>query len=248
MMAATLAEGETVIHGAALEPETVDLAHFLTAMGAEIQGPGPSRVVVRGVTALRPCTYKVMYDQIEAATYLIGAAMTGGDVAVKGADATYLSLLLTKLRDAGADAETTATGIRVQGHVPSRPFELKTGPYPEFPTDLQPQMMALATIADGKSLIQEGIYPDRFNHAPELVRLGANIDVKEPTAVVNGVHRLYGAYVMASDLRAGAALVLAGLVAEGETHVRRVYHIDRGYENMEGKLGALGARIRRVEE
>lgn len=248
MMAATLAEGETVIEGAAQEPETVDLANFLRAMGAYIEGAGTSEITVRGVSSLRPAAYGVMNDQIEAGTYLLAGVITAGDVTVRGADAEYLFLFLDMLREAGATAEVVDGGVRVTAAMPIRPLEVRTGPYPAFPTDLQPQLTAALTLASGRSVVVEGIYPDRFNHAPELGRLGAHIEVAPPMAIINGVHKLYGAYVMAADLRAGAALVLAGLAATGETHVRRIYHIDRGYEKMEEKLRSLGAEITRVRE
>jgi UDP-N-acetylglucosamine 1-carboxyvinyltransferase len=248
IMAATLADGVTVVEDAAREPETVDLVDMLNAMGAKIEGAGTPEITVTGVDRLEPCAYDVMTDQIEAATYLLAGAITGGDVEVEGADAEYLSLFCEKLREAGVAVGASDGGLAVQGRLPVAPLEIRTGPYPAFPTDLQPQMTALLSLASGRSVVVEGIYPDRFNHAPELVRLGAHLDVTPPTAIINGVHRLYGAFVMASDLRAGAALVLAGLAAEGETNVRRIYHVDRGYEGMGEKLAALGASIRRVEE
>jgi UDP-N-acetylglucosamine 1-carboxyvinyltransferase len=248
IMAAVLAEGVTVIEDAAREPETVDLANMLRAMGARIDGAGSPEITITGVERLAPCEYHVMRDQIEAATYLVAGAITGGDVTVEGADPEYLKLFGEKLVQAGVGFEGRGGGVRVRGEVPVKPLEIRTGPYPAFPTDLQPQMTSLLTLASGRSVIVEGIYPDRFNHAPELGRMGAHVEVTPPTAVVNGVHRLYGAYVMASDLRAGAALVLAGLAAEGETNVRRIYHIDRGYERMEDKLRALGVSIERAEE
>lgn len=248
LMAAVLAEGVTVIEDAAREPETVDLVNLLTAMGAQIEGGGSAEVVVTGVDELHPAEYEVMRDQIEAATYLLAGAITGGDVAVEGADPEYLQLFSAKLAEAGAEVEPAPGGLRLRGKLPLGPLEIRTAPYPGFPTDLQPQMTALLTLASGRSVVVEGIYPDRYNHAPELARLGANVEVTPPTAIINGVHKLYGAYVMASDLRAGAALVLAGLAAEGETDVRRIYHIDRGYEGMEQKLTGLGASVRRVAE
>jgi len=248
LMAAVLAEGVTVIEDAAREPETVDLVNLLTAMGAQIEGGGSAEVVVTGVDELHPAEYEVMRDQIEAATYLLAGAITGGDVAVEGADPEYLQLFSAKLAEAGAEVEPAPGGLRLRGKLPVGPLEVRTAPYPGFPTDLQPQMTALLTLASGRSVVVEGIYPDRYNHAPELARLGANVEVTPPTAIINGVHKLYGAYVMASDLRAGAALVLAGLAAEGETDVRRIYHIDRGYEGMEQKLTGLGASVRRVAE
>ncbi|HUV86478.1 MAG TPA: UDP-N-acetylglucosamine 1-carboxyvinyltransferase [bacterium] len=248
MMAAALADGVTVIEDAAREPETVDLVNMLNAMGARIEGAGSAEITVTGVGGLEPCEYDVMADQIEAATYLLAGAITGGDVTVEGADAEYLGLFSEKMREAGVALEVSDGGLTARSALPVAPLEIRTGPYPDFPTDLQPQMTALLSLASGRSVVVEGIYPDRFNHAPELIRLGAHLEVTPPTAVINGVHRLYGAFVMAADLRAGAALVLAGLAAEGETNVRRVYHVDRGYEGLEDKLTSLGASIRRVEE
>ena len=248
IMAAVLAEGVTVIEDAAREPETVDLVNMLRAMGAKIEGAGSPEITITGVAALEPCEYHVMRDQIEAATYLVAGAITGGDVTVEGADPEYLKLFGEKLAEAGVGFESRDGGVRVRAELPVAPLEIRTGPYPAFPTDVQPQMTSLLTLAAGRSVIVEGIYPDRFNHAPELGRMGAHVEVTPPTAVVNGVHRLYGAYVMASDLRAGAALVLAGLAAEGETNVRRVYHVDRGYERLAEKMEALGASIERAEE
>jgi UDP-N-acetylglucosamine 1-carboxyvinyltransferase len=247
-MAAALAEGVTVIEDAAREPETVDLVNMLTAMGAQIEGGGSAELVVTGVDELRPAEYEVMRDQIEAATYLLAGAITGGDVAVEGADPEYLTPFTAALAEAGVGVEPVAGGLGLRGELPVGPVEIRTAPYPGFPTDLQPQTTALLSLASGRSVVVEGIYPDRYNHAPELARLGANVEVTPPTAVINGVHKLYGAYVMASDLRAGAALVLAGLAAEGETNVRRIYHVDRGYEGMEEKLTSLGASICRVAE
>jgi UDP-N-acetylglucosamine 1-carboxyvinyltransferase len=248
LMAAALAEGVTVIEDAAREPETVDLVNMLTAMGAQIEGGGSAELVVTGVDELRPAEYEVMRDQIEAATYLLAGAITGGDVAVEGADPEYLTPFTAALAEAGVGVEPVAGGLGLRGELPVGPVEIRTAPYPGFPTDLQPQTTALLSLASGRSVVVEGIYPDRYNHAPELARLGANVEVTPPTAVINGVHKLYGAYVMASDLRAGAALVLAGLAAEGETNVRRIYHVDRGYEGMEEKLTSLGASICRVAE
>jgi UDP-N-acetylglucosamine 1-carboxyvinyltransferase len=248
MMAAALAEGTTVIEDAAREPETVDLANLLIAMGARVEGAGTRDITIHGVKELRPATYRVMNDQIEAATYMLAAVITAGDVVVKGADGAYLEPFNAKLREAGVTIDDVAGGLRVRASRPIKPVEIRTAPYPGFPTDLAPQMAAALTLAAGRSVVIEGIYPDRFQYAPELIRLGAHVEVAAPTAVINGVHRLYGAFVMASDIRAGAALVLAGLAAEGETNVRRVYHTDRGYEGFEDKLRSLGAKIQRVKE
>jgi UDP-N-acetylglucosamine 1-carboxyvinyltransferase len=248
MMAAALAPGVTVIEDAAREPETVDLADLLRAMGADVRGAGTAEVTVEGVAELKPCDYTVMNDQIEAATYLLAGVITRGDVVVAGADGAYLTPFTEKLAEGGARFDAADGALRAAADAPLRPVAVQTAPYPGFPTDLAPQTAALLTLAAGRSTITEGIYPDRFQYGPELVRLGAHVEVAPPTATINGVHRLYGAYVMASDIRAGAALVLAGLAAEGETNVRRIYHLDRGYENMDDKLTKLGAEITRVQE
>jgi UDP-N-acetylglucosamine 1-carboxyvinyltransferase len=247
-MAATLAEGVTVIEDAAREPETVDLCNLLRGMGARLEGAGSREIVVEGVQSLRPCDYRVMNDQIEAATYMMAGAITGGDVAVLGADAEYLEPFDAKLGQAGVEVIRQEGAVRVRASLPLAPLDVRTAPYPGFPTDLAPQLAAVMALAAGRSVIVEGIYPDRFQYAPELARLGAHVEVNPPAAIINGVHKLYGAYVMASDIRAGAALVLAGLAASGETNVRRIYHIDRGYEGMEDKLTKLGAEIKRVGE
>jgi UDP-N-acetylglucosamine 1-carboxyvinyltransferase len=248
LCAACLAEGTTVIEGAAREPETVNLANLLIAMGANIDGAGSGEITVEGVKELRPVRFKAMRDQIVAGTYLIAGAITGGDVKAVGADADYLSFLLNPLSEMGVDIETGGGWVRAGCDGGLGPAIVHTKPYPGFATDLQPQTMALCCIAEGRSVFVEGIYPDRFNQVPELVRLGANITVEGNTAIVDGVGTLTGAYVMASDLRAAASLVLAGLVAEGESNVRRVYHLDRGYDRMEEKLNKLGAAIKRVGE
>ncbi len=249
LLAATLARGTTRIQNAALEPEVVDLARLLRKRGASISGEGTSTVVVEGVERLSgtgSAPHVVVPDRIEAGTYLAAGALTAGDVTVAGARASDLPAFLSALAAAGASVEETESGVRVRRDGPLRPVDLATGPHPGFPTDLQAQFMALMTQAEGTSRIAETIFENRFLHAVELVRLGAGIDVEGHTATVHGPSRLQGAPVTASDLRASAALVLAGLVAEGETLVRRIYHLDRGYSGMEGKLTALGAGVERV--
>jgi UDP-N-acetylglucosamine 1-carboxyvinyltransferase len=254
MMAACLARGRTVIHGAACEPEVVDLGQCLKAMGARIEGLGSPRVVIEGVEALTGADWSVIPDRIEAGTYLIAGAMTGGRVRVTGCRPEHLSVLLERLRDAQVPIEVGPDWIETQPYRPRderqrpRSTDVTTHPFPGFPTDLQAQWMSLMTMADGISIITERIYPDRYMHLAELLRLGAQIRREGSAAVVRGSARLSGAPVTASDLRASAALVLAGLVAEGETEIHRVYHIDRGYERIEERLRPLGAVIRRVSE
>ncbi len=247
MMAAALAEGRTVIEHAACEPEIEDLARFLIRMGASIEGAGSHRLVIRGVRRLDGASYTVIPDRIEAGTFMAAAAATGGSVLVRGARAEHLDAVLDRLRDAGASFSVEDGCVRVE---PARlkGVELTTMPYPGFPTDMQAQFMAMLSVAEGTSTITEKVYPERFMHAAELVRLGAHISVQGTTAVVEGAAGLSGATVMASDLRASAALVIAALVAEGATEIRRVYHLDRGYEGLVEKFRALGAEIRREEE
>jgi UDP-N-acetylglucosamine 1-carboxyvinyltransferase len=246
MMAATLAEGTTTLENAAREPEVTDLARCLVAMGARISGAGTDRIVVEGVPRLAGATHAVMPDRIEMGTFLAAVAATGGDATVEGATGGALDAVLDKLREAGAEVEAGPEAIRVSRRGPLKAFNLRTAPYPAFPTDMQAQMMALATRADGTSVITETIFENRMMHVQELVRLGADIDVEGNSAIVRGVHKLTGADVMATDLRASACLVIAGLMAEGTTTIDRIYHLDRGYERIEEKLGALGASIRRV--
>jgi len=248
MMAATLAEGRTVIESAACEPEIVDLAACLNAMGARVQGAGSPRLVIDGVEGLRAAEHTVVPDRIEAGTFLIAAALSNGEIRLHNARMDHLMAVVHKLREIGAIVEADDGVAVVSCARRLEPVDVTTQPYPGFPTDLQAQLMTLLTLADGNSVITEKIFPDRFMHVAELLRMGANIRKEGPTAIVTGVKHLTGAPVMASDLRASAALVLAGLVARGQTVVRRVYHIDRGYEQIERKLGALGADIRRVEE
>lgn len=247
MAAAVLAEGTTVLENAAMEPEVTDLAVFLNALGAKIEGAGTARIVIHGVQRLEGGRHTVVPDRIETGTFLVAAAMTGGRVTAHRVRPDTLDAVLDKLRQAGASIDTTADSITLdmQGRRP-RAVDLTTAPYPAFPTDMQAQFMALNCVAEGVGVINETIFENRFMHVNELLRLGADIRVEGHTAIVRGVASLGGAPVMATDLRASASLILAGLVAEGETTIDRIYHLDRGYENIEGKLGALGARIRRV--
>jgi UDP-N-acetylglucosamine 1-carboxyvinyltransferase len=246
MMAATLAEGETVIENAAREPEVVDLARCLASMGAKIEGAGSDAIRIQGVRSLGGATHHVMPDRIETGTYLAAAAAAGGKVRLTGTAPDSLDATLEKLREAGARVGLSDSTIELE--MPGRPaaVSLRTAPYPGFATDMQAQFMALAAVARGTAVITETIFENRFMHALELQRLGADIRLEGNTAVVNGVERLQGAKVMATDLRASAGLVIAGLVAEGETVVDRIYHLDRGYEALETKLSALGARVVRI--
>jgi len=246
MMAATLADGETVIENAAREPEVVDLAQALVAMGARIEGAGTDRVVVHGVARLHGAAHRVMPDRIEAGTFLCAAAATGGEIRLTSAAPASMDATLEKLREAGARIETGDDWISLSMRGRPRAVDLRTAPYPGFATDMQAQLMALNTVAEGTGVITETIFENRFMHVLELQRLGADITIEGSTAVVRGVPRLSGAAVMATDLRASAGLVIAGLVADGETVVDRIYHLDRGYEAMEAKLAAVGARIERI--
>ena len=248
MSAATLAEGRTVIECAACEPEIVDLAEFLNAMGAHVTGAGSPRVVIEGVGALRGCEHTIIPDRIEAGTFMIAAAMTNGDVTLTNVRLDHMMAVIDKLREIGVTVESDNGDAAVASARRLEPTDATTQPYPGFPTDLQAQLVALLCLADGNSAVTEKIFPDRFMHVPELLRMGANIRKEGPTAIVTGVRRLVGAPVMASDLRASAALVLAGLIAKGTTTVRRVYHIDRGYDHIEAKLRVLGANIVRADE
>jgi len=249
MMAACLADGETVLENAAREPEVVDLANCLAAMGGRIQGAGTSTITVQGVPKLHGAQYRVLPDRIETGTYLVAAAMTRGRVRIRDTDARLLDSVLQKLRAAGAEVTTEASAITLdmKGRRP-RAVDVHTTPYPGFPTDMQAQFMALDCIAEGAGTIVETIFENRYMHAQELLRLGADIQIQGNTAIVTGRESLTAAPVMATDLRASASLVLAGLVAQGETRVDRIYHIDRGYEHIEEKLKQLGARIRRVSK
>ncbi len=248
MMAATLAEGVTRIESAACEPEVVDLANFLNAMGARITGAGSPCITVTGVATLHGATHEVIPDRIEAATYAVAAAATDGEVTLLGARADHLHAVLDKLSDAGVKVVRRGEALTVSRNGRLRPVDITTLPYSGFPTDVQAQMMVLMTLTPGISIITERIFEARFMHVSELARLGADIEIEGPSAIVKGGKRLSGAPVMASDLRASAALVIAGLAARGKTQVNRVYHLDRGYENIDGKLRQLGARIERVEE
>ncbi|GAB3342920.1 UDP-N-acetylglucosamine 1-carboxyvinyltransferase [Marilutibacter aestuarii] len=248
LMAATLAEGTTVLENAAMEPEIVDLAECLQAMGARIQGAGSNRIVVEGVPSLHGGRHSVVPDRIETGTFLVAAAMTGGRVVVRRARPDTMDAVLDKLKQAGAAIEVDGESITLDmGGRRPKAVNITTAPHPAFPTDMQAQFMALNCIADGVGVINETIFENRFMHVNELLRLGADIRVDGHTAVVRGVERLSGAPVMATDLRASASLILAGLVADGETTIDRIYHLDRGYENIEEKLSGLGAVIRRID-
>ena len=246
MMAATLASGETVVENAAREPEIVDLANCLIAMGASISGAGSDVIRIAGVARLHAASHRIMPDRIETGTFLAAAAVTGGEIRLRDTRADILDAVIEKLRAAGAHIEAGADWIRLRMNGELRAVNVRTAPYPAFPTDMQAQFMALNSVARGTAQITETIFENRFMHVQELRRLGAQIEVEGNTATVNGVSCLDGATVMATDLRASAGLVLAGLNARGETTVDRVYHLDRGYETIEEKLSSLGARIRRV--
>ena len=246
MMAATLASGTTTLENAAREPEIVDLARCLGAMGAKIAGAGTDRIVIEGVDRLHGATHAVMPDRIETGTFVAAIAAAGGEATVAGAQPETLEAVLGKLAEAGADISVAGDVIRVARHGPLAPFNLRTAPYPGFPTDMQAQMMAVATRAAGTTVVTETIFENRMMHVQELVRLGAEIEVEGNAAIVRGVGKLTGADVMATDLRASACLVIAGLMAEGTTTIDRIYHLDRGYERIEEKLALLGAQIRRV--
>jgi UDP-N-acetylglucosamine 1-carboxyvinyltransferase len=247
MMAATLARGTTVLENAACEPEIVDLAEALVGMGARISGAGTDRVVIEGVDELRPMDFAVMPDRIEAGTFMVAAAMTRGNVKVLGARFEHLEALISKLQEAGVEVGEEQDGLRVKGPRSILPVNIKTRPHPGFPTDMQAQFMALMTLAEGTSVITENVFENRFMHVCELQRMGADIAIEGPTATVRGVKSLLGAPVMATDLRASACLVLAGLAAENTTEVARIYHLDRGYERIEDKFRLLGAEIERVK-
>ncbi|MBS0353311.1 MAG: UDP-N-acetylglucosamine 1-carboxyvinyltransferase [Proteobacteria bacterium] len=246
MMAACLADGETVIENAAREPEVVDLANCLVSMGAQISGAGGDVIRIKGVPALHGATHRIMPDRIETGTYLCAAAITGGDVRVTGTSTCYLDAVVDKLMDAGCEVIGERDAIRLKAPERLTSVSLRTAPYPAFPTDMQAQFMAINAVANGTAVIRETIFENRFMHAVELQRLGADLRIDGNTAFVKGVERLQGATVMATDLRASASLIIAALVAEGETTVDRIYHLDRGYERLEEKLSALGARVRRI--
>ena len=246
LMAASMAEGKTVLENAAEEPEIVDLATYLNSMGANIRGAGTNVIRIEGVKELHGANHAVIPDRIEAGTFMVGAAMTQGNVFVENAISEHLKPLISKLKEVGAEVQEEIDGIRVIGHAPLRPADIKTLPYPGFPTDMQAQFMALTTICQGTSVVTETVFENRFMHVDEFKRMGAKIRIEGRSAIVEGVPRLKGASVNATDLRAGAALVLAGLVADGETEVGYLYHIDRGYDNLVLKLQRLGADIVRV--
>jgi UDP-N-acetylglucosamine 1-carboxyvinyltransferase len=247
MMAAVLAEGTTVIDGAAEEPEVEDLANFLIAMGAKIEGAGTRRIIIEGVAELHGAEHAVIPDRIEAGTFLIAAAIMGKEVTITRAEPRHLKAILDPLAQAGFSISSGKDCVTLRSNGVGRPLKLETLPYPGFPTDMQAQMCALLATTDGISVITENVFPQRFMHVAELKRMGANIELQGSTAVINGVEKLSGAPVMASDLRASAALVLAGLQAENSTEINRVYHIDRGYESLDEKLNSLGAQIERVK-
>ncbi len=247
MMAAVLAEGTTVIDGAAEEPEVEDLANFLIAMGAKIEGAGTRRIIIEGVSELHGAEHAVIPDRIEAGTFLVAAAIIGKEVTITRAEPRHLAAILDPLAHAGFSIASGKDCVTLRSNGAGRPLKLETLPYPGFPTDMQAQMCALLATTDGISVITENVFPQRFMHVAELKRMGANIELQGSTAVINGVEKLSGAPVMASDLRASAALVLAGLQAENSTEINRVYHIDRGYESLDEKLNSLGAQIERVK-
>lgn len=248
LMAASLARGTTVLENAAKEPEVVALADYLSLMGARISGAGTSEIVVEGVSELRPAIFRIIPDRIEAGTYLVAAGITGGHLILKDCIAGHLESVISKLQLAGLVIKELPDGLEVWGPERIASVDVKTWPYPGFPTDMQAQFMALMTLSEGVSIITEQIFENRFMHVPELNRLGANIQLDGRSAIVKGVRKLQGAPVMATDLRASASLVLAGLAAQGKTEVSRVYHLDRGYESLDEKLRNVGARIARIRE
>jgi UDP-N-acetylglucosamine 1-carboxyvinyltransferase len=248
MMAAVLAEGETILRNAAREPEIGDLARFLNSCGAKISGQGSDVIHIRGVASLRGGAYAIMPDRIEAGTFLLAAAVTGGDCSIEGCPVEELTALMTKMGEMGVTLEPHDTGVHVRRSGILRGVDMTTRPYPGFPTDLQAQLMALMALAEGSSTVEERIFENRFMHVPELSRMGADIRLSGSRAVIRGVKALTGAPVMASDIRASASLIIAGLAARGETQIQRIYHLDRGYERIEDKLSQAGARIFRTRE
>lgn len=246
IMAASMAKGQTIIENPAHEPEIVDLANYLNVMGANIRGAGTNVIKIEGVTELKGTNYTVIPDRIEAGTYMVAAAMTGGDVWIENALTEHLKPVVAKLKEAGANIQEDINGVRVWGDGKLKAVDIKTLPYPGFPTDMQAQFMAMATIAHGTSVVSETVFENRFMHVDELKRMGACIKIEGRSAVVEGVPRLTGCPVKATDLRAGAAMVLAGLVAEGKTEVGYIHHIDRGYDQLVNKLRGIGAKIERV--
>jgi UDP-N-acetylglucosamine 1-carboxyvinyltransferase len=248
MMAAVLAQGRTVLECAACEPEVEDLADFLNACGANISGQGTPRIIIEGVESLNGCEYGIIPDRIEAGTLMIAAALTNGEIHIRNCPLECMLAVVDRLRHIGVNVEKEGQAVVISSSRRLEPVEVTTQPYPGFPTDLQAQLVALLCLADGNSVVTEKIFPDRFLHVAELGRMGAKLRKEGPTVIVEGVKKLIGAPVMASDLRASAALVLAGLVAKGTTRVDRVYHLDRGYEHFEDKLAGLGAAIERIKE
>lgn len=247
MMAATLAEGTTILENAAREPEIIDLANCLNAMGAKIYGAGTDIITIEGVSSLHGAEHTVMPDRIETGTFLVAATAAGGEIHLKNTDAHLLDAVLDKLTEAGARIDSDANWINLRMHAKPKSVNVRTAPYPAFPTDMQAQFMSLNCIAAGTAIMTETIFENRLMHVQELKRMNANIEVEGNAAIVTGIAQLDGTNVMATDLRASASLVIAGLVAQGETVIDRIYHLDRGYENIEGKLSALGAQIRRIE-
>lgn len=246
MMAATMAKGQTILENPAHEPEIVDLANYLNVMGANVRGAGTNVIKIEGVGALKGSDYTIIPDRVEAGTYMVAAAMTNGDVYIENALIEHLKPVVAKLKEAGVHIEEDINGVRVKGNGAIRAVDIKTLPYPGFPTDMQAQFMAMLTIAQGTSIVSETVFENRFMHVDELKRMGANIKIEGRSAVVEGVPRLTGCPVKATDLRAGAAMVLAGLVAEGETQIGYIHHIDRGYEGLVDKLRSIGADINRI--
>ncbi|RKD31538.1 UDP-N-acetylglucosamine 1-carboxyvinyltransferase [Thermohalobacter berrensis] len=247
MMAATLAEGETIIENPAQEPEIVDLANYLNKMGADVKGAGTSSIRIRGVKELKGADHFIIPDRIEAGTYMVAAAITGGDVYVDNVLTNHIKPVIAKLKEAGVEITEDGDKVRVKSNGPLKAVDVKTLPYPGFPTDMQAQFMSLMSVAEGTSVIIETVFENRFMHVDELKRMGANINIEGRSAVIKGTNKLMGAPVKATDLRAGAALILAGLIAEGSTELNNIYHIDRGYTNIEEKFRSLGAKIYRVE-
>lgn len=247
MMAATLAEGTTILENAAREPEVVDLANCLIAMGAKIYGAGTDIITIEGVPSLHGAEHTVMPDRIETGTFLVAATAVGGEILLRETDSHLLDAILDKLTEAGAHIDSNENWIRLKMHTRPKSINVRTAPYPAFPTDMQAQFMSLNCVASGTAIVTETIFENRLMHVQELIRMNANIEVEGNTAIVHGVSQLDGAHVMATDLRASASLVIAGLVAQGETVIDRIYHLDRGYENIEGKLSTLGAQIRRAQ-
>lgn len=247
MMAAVLAEGETIIDNAAMEPEIVDLANFLSKLGADIKGAGTSSIRINGVEKLGGCHHSVIPDRIEAGTYMVASAITGGDIIVENVITSHIKPVIAKLRETGCEIWENGDKVRVIGKNSRKAVDIKTLPYPGFPTDMQAQFMSLMSISKGTSVIIETVFENRFMHVDELKRMGADIKIDGRSAIVQGVDSLTGAQVKATDLRAGAALILAGLIADGQTTIDHVYHIDRGYDKIEKKLTKLGAKIYRIE-